>query len=40
MPGLFSRTGAPRCPACCAALGIPFGDGAPLNTLEGEAADA
>lgn len=31
MPGLLSRMGAPRCPKCCAALGIPEGDGAPFN---------
>ena len=40
MPGLFSRTAAPRCTACCDALGIPGGDGAPFNALEGDAADA
>ena len=34
MPGIFSRMGAPRCPACCKALGIPKGDGAPKNTEE------
>lgn len=39
MPGFFDRMGAPRCPTCCAALGIPPGDGAPFNALEGEEAE-
>jgi len=30
--GLFSRMGAPRCKACCKAVGVPFGDGVPMNT--------
>lgn len=34
MPGIFSRMGAPRCPRCCKALGIPKGDGAPFNQQE------
>jgi hypothetical protein len=37
MPGIFSRMDAQRCPACCRALGIPFGNGAPFNALEGDA---
>jgi hypothetical protein len=32
MPGIFSRMGAPRCKACCRALGLPEGDGAPYNS--------
>lgn len=31
IPGLFSRMGLRRCAHCCAALGIPCGDGAPFN---------
>ena len=31
MPGIFSRMDADRCPQCCAALGIPSGQGAPFN---------
>lgn len=31
IPGLFSRMGLPRCARCCAALGIPRGDGTPSN---------
>jgi len=31
MPGILSRTALPRCAHCCAALGIPRGDGAPFN---------
>lgn len=31
MPGVFSRIGAPRCPKCCKALGIPEGHGNPYN---------
>lgn len=34
MPGLFSRMGLPRCAACCRALGIPSGNGAPANSKE------
>lgn len=31
LPGMFSRMGAPRCDACCAALAITPGKGAALN---------
>lgn len=31
IPGIFSRMGAPRCKRCCKAVGIPAGDGAPVN---------
>jgi hypothetical protein len=31
MPGMFSRVSAPRCAACCRALGIPAGNGTPAN---------
>ena len=31
LPGIFSRMGMPRCSGCCRALGIPDGNGAPLN---------
>lgn len=31
IPGVFSRMGAPRCPACCAAAGLPPGAGSPKN---------
>jgi hypothetical protein len=31
MPGLFSRTGLKRCSACCRALNIPTGEGAPFS---------
>lgn len=40
MPGLFSRMGLPRCAQCCAAVGIPPGEGAPFNALRGMQADA
>jgi hypothetical protein len=40
MPGIFSRMGLPRCSKCCKRLGIPSGDGAPFNAMEGEMADA
>lgn len=30
-PGLFSRLGAPRCEECCKELGIPSGEGCPIN---------
>lgn len=31
MPGILSRMGLPRCKKCCAALGIPGGNGSPFN---------
>lgn len=31
MPGTLSRMGLPRCKQCCRLLGIPEGDGIPLN---------
>ena len=31
MPGMSSRLSAPRCAACCQALGIPPGNGTPAN---------
>lgn len=31
LPGILSRMGTPRCSRCCRALGIPTGDGAPVN---------
>lgn len=31
-PGLVSRYGRPRCRPCCAAVGIPPGQGVPANT--------
>ena len=31
MPGIFSRMGLKRCDACCEALHIPGGEGAPFN---------
>lgn len=34
LPGMFSRMGRPRCPECCAKLGITEGDGAGLNDDE------
>ena len=40
MPGIFSRMGLKRCAECCKLLGIPRGDGAPFNVLEGEHASA
>jgi hypothetical protein len=40
MPGIFSRMGLKRCGECCRLLGIPSGDGAPFNVLEGERANA
>ena len=40
MPGIFSRMCAPRCPKCCAALGIPKGNGISFNTLAGKMEDA
>lgn len=33
-PGIFSRTGMPRCKKCCKAAGINEGDGAPFNDPE------
>ena len=33
-PGLLSRLGRPRCPACCAAIGIKAGNGCPANERE------
>lgn len=35
-PGVMSRLGAPRCRACCEALGIPQGDGCPINDSQFE----
>jgi hypothetical protein len=32
MPGILSRMGARRCPACCDAVGVPHGRGAPYNS--------
>ena len=40
MPGIFSRIGAPRCPACGDALGIPRGDGIPFNAFNNGWEDA
>jgi len=40
MPGVVSRMGAQRCPACCKALGIPNGYGAPYNAFDDERKDA
>lgn len=40
MPGIFSRMGLGRCRHCCARLGIPQGEGAPKNALQGEHEDA
>lgn len=40
MPGILSRLDLKRCPECCAALGIPRGDGAPFNAFEGDARNA
>lgn len=34
LPGIFSRMGAPRCRGCCTRLGLPQGDGAPVNDVE------
>lgn len=31
IPGVFSRMGLPRCAFCCTRLGIPRGDGTPVN---------
>ena len=31
MPGLLSRSSAPRCKKCCALTGIPQGEGCPQN---------
>lgn len=31
MPGVASRIGAERCPACCELAGVPRGNGAPMN---------
>jgi len=31
MPGVLSRLHVPRCKFCCAALGIPYGNGTPYN---------
>ena len=31
LPGFMSRMGAPRCKRCCSVLGVPDGDGAPVN---------
>ena len=31
IPSLMSRLGAPRCPGCCAASGLPEGIGSPRN---------
>lgn len=31
MPGILSRMHAPRCKACCKAIDIPQGAGAPFN---------
>lgn len=36
MPGFPSRMGLKRCGECCKLLGIPTGDGAPFNVLEGD----
>lgn len=33
-PGVCDRLAAPRCPACCQAVGIPAGDGHPKNDPE------
>lgn len=30
-PGIFARTGAPRCDRCCDAAGFATGKGTPLN---------
>lgn len=30
-PGVASRLGAPRCDACCEKIGIPSGEGCPVN---------
>src|SRR5690606_8492279 len=34
IPGLFSRTGARRCPRCCDVFGIKRGRGSPKNDPE------
>ncbi|MFC0626153.1 hypothetical protein [Kribbella deserti] len=34
IPGMFTRMGAQRCPACCAATGLPPGKGSPKNDDE------
>lgn len=39
MPGIFSRMELRRCEKCCKALGIPAGDGAPMNALKGASAN-
>lgn len=31
VPGIYSRMGTDRCPACCKALGVPEGKGNPFN---------
>lgn len=31
VPGIFARMGLERCPACCAAMGVPAGKGNPFN---------
>lgn len=40
MPGIFSRMGLMRCQTCCELLGVPEGNGAPFNALEGDLVDA
>lgn len=31
LPGILSRLGRPRCAHCCREVGIPRGDGCPVN---------
>jgi hypothetical protein len=33
-PGVFSRIGMPRCGPCCDVIGLPAGDGCPINDKE------
>lgn len=33
IPGIFSRSGSPRCRICCKALGYPQGTGSPKNDM-------
>ena len=39
MPGILERMGAPRCPVCCDAVGVPHGDGIPGNGEQMDPAD-
>ena len=42
IPGVLARMGRPRCIHCCRSIGIPRGDGCPINdkTLNADGKDS